>query len=185
MDVRRTNRLVSMLLDEMKGMTDEGRDLPVRWNVMHMFSSSQLAKVLALRRGIDIEMASLAAALHDIAVAESGKTEGHAQLAEQRVRDAILRYNSGPWVRLPKVTKAEEDMLVHAIIQHSDKAVFTDDPLVELLKDVDSLDRCLYGVKTEGAYLDRCNKVLRELGIEPRTDVLEGTQSPSSSSGRV
>jgi hypothetical protein len=29
-----------------------------------VFSSSQLAKVLALRRGIDVEMASLAAALH-------------------------------------------------------------------------------------------------------------------------
>lgn len=65
MDVRRVNRIVSMLLEEMRDLTDEGRDLPIRWNVMHMFSSSQLAKVLALRRGIDAELASIAAALHD------------------------------------------------------------------------------------------------------------------------
>ncbi len=68
MDVRRVNRLVSVLFEEMKDLSDEGRDLPIRWNVMHMFSSSQLAKVLAMRRGLDPELAAIAAALHDIAV---------------------------------------------------------------------------------------------------------------------
>lgn len=100
------------------------------------------------------------------------------------VRDAIQRYNSGPWTKLPRVTEAEEDMLVDAIVQHSDKAVFSDDTLAELLKDVDSLDRYLYGVKTEGAYLDRCYKVLRELGIEPQTDVPGRPQSGPSSAGQ-
>ena len=165
MDVRRVNRLVSMLLEEMKGMTDEGRDLPIRWNVMHMYSSSQLAKVLALRRGLDLELAAIAAALHDIAVIMTGKTERHAQTAEQHVRDAIARYNNGPWVKLPKIPEAEEDMLVEAITRHSDKDVCTGNPLVELLKDVDSLDRYLHGAKTEGAYLERCNRVLKELGV--------------------
>ncbi len=166
LEVRRLNRLVSMLLEEMKGLDDEGRDLPIRWNVMHMFSSSQLAKVLAMRRGIDVELASIAAALHDIAVVATKKTERHAQMAEEYVRAAISRYNNGPWTKLPRVTKEEENMLVNAIGQHSDKDVDTRDPLTELLKDVDSLDRYLHGIQTEGAYLERCNRVLQELGIE-------------------
>ena len=166
MDVRRVNRLVSMLLEEMQAMSDEGRDLPLRWSVMHMYSSSQLAKLLAIRRGLDLELPAIAAALHDITVIMTGKTERHAQVAEQHVREAVARYNSGPWTKLPRITKAEEDMLVEAITQHSDKDVYTGNSLAELLKDVDSLDRYLHGVKTEGAYLDRCRRVLKELAVE-------------------
>lgn len=168
LDVRRVNRLVSMLLEEVKGLDDEGRDLPIRWNIMHMFSSAQLAKVVAMRRGMDVELASIAAALHDIAVVATKKTERHAKIAETYVREAISRYNDGPWTRLPRVSTEEEDMLVKAIVKHSDKDVVTDDPLAELLKDVDSLDRYLHGVLTESAYLERCNRVLKELGIEPQ-----------------
>lgn len=64
------------------------------------------------------------------------------------------------------MTKEEEDMLVNAIVQHSEKDVYTSDPFVEFLKDVDSLDRYLHGAKTEGAYLERCNRVMEELGIK-------------------
>jgi len=175
MDVRRVNRLASMLLEEWKDLSDEGRDLPIRWNVMHMFSSSQLAKVLAMRRGLNPELAALAAALHDIAVVATKRTEGHAQAAEKHVRDAVARYNNGPWTTLPKITAEEEDALVNAIVQHSDKEAVTGNPLVELLKDVDSLDRYLHGVKTEGAYLERLTRVLAELSIEPKQSSSKGS----------
>ena len=46
----------------------------------------------------------------------------------------------------------------------------SDDPYTELLKDVDSLDRYLHGVSTEGSYATRCLNVLKELSI----DVNEG-----------
>lgn len=164
-NVKRVSRIMGMLYDEMKVLSDEGRDLPIRWNVMHMYSSSQLAKVIALRRGMNMELAALAAALHDIAVIVTMKTDGHAVKAGEYVSDAINRYNNGPWTKLPKITKDEEDLLINAIVNHSDKEIHSDDPFVELLKDVDSLDRYLHGVKTEGAYLERCNRVLRELGI--------------------
>lgn len=169
MDVRRVNRITSMLLEVMRTLTDEGRDLPIRWNIMHMYSSSQIAKVLALRRGMGeqaAELASIVAALHDIAVVATKERDRHAEVAGEYVRDAIAKYNNGPWTHLPKVTKEEEDMLVNAIVQHSEKDVYTSDPFVELLKDVDSLDRYLHGAKTEGAYLERCNRVMEELGIK-------------------
>lgn len=44
----------------MKDLADDGRDLPVRWHIMHMYSSSQLAKLLAMRRGIEPELAAVA-----------------------------------------------------------------------------------------------------------------------------
>ena len=111
-------------------------------------------------------LSSIAAAIHDIAVIVTKKTDGHAQKAEMYVRDVINKYNNDWNEDASFVTKEEEDMLVNAIIKHSDKETYSDDPFVELLKDVDSIDRYLHGVKTEGAYLERCNKVMKELGIE-------------------
>ncbi|WP_427340755.1 hypothetical protein [Caloranaerobacter sp. DY30410] len=47
--VKRLNRILSMLLLEMKDLSDEDRDLPIRWNIMHMYTSLQIAKILALK----------------------------------------------------------------------------------------------------------------------------------------
>lgn len=165
MDVKRVSRLVSMIFDEMRSATDVDRDLPIRWSVMHMYSSTQLAKIVALRRGMDMELAAIAAALHDIAVITTKKSEKHAEVAGGYVIDVIRRYNNGPWTNLPKITQEEEDIIINAIIQHSDKETYTDDAFVELLKDIDSFDRYLHGIKSEGAYLERCNRVMKELGI--------------------
>jgi uncharacterized protein len=79
--VRRLNRILTMLLSDMKDLTDEGIDFPIRWNIMHMYSSSQLAKLLAMHRGIEPELAGIAAALHDIGVVVTKKHEGHAEAA--------------------------------------------------------------------------------------------------------
>ena len=37
--------------------------------------------------------------------------------------------------------------------------------MTELLKDVDSLDRFLYGIEKKGAYRKRCRKVLEEIDL--------------------
>jgi uncharacterized protein len=166
LNVRRLNRIMSMLFNEMKGLDDEQRDLPIRWNVCHMYSSSQLAKILALKRGVDLEIAALTAALHDIAVVITKKTEGHAEKAEKYVEEAIEKFNNSNDESFPKITPEETELIVAAIIKHSDKEEYSDDVFIELLKDVDSLDRYLHGVRTEGAYLERSKRVLKEFGIE-------------------
>lgn len=119
MNVKRVSRIVSILFEEMRNLTDEDRDLPIRWNIMHMYSSAQLAKILALRRGMDIELAAIAASLHDIVVIVTKKSDKHAEIAEEYVKDMIRKYNDGSW-NLPKVTQEEQDLIVKAIIQHSD-----------------------------------------------------------------
>jgi len=163
--VKRLNRILTMLLSEMKDLTDEGRDFPIRWNIMHMYSSSQIAKILAIRRGIDPELAGIAAALHDIGVVMTKKHEGHAEVAPQYVYDFLEKFNRESEGKLPKVIKEEMDTIVNAIIQHSDKEIYSDDPFVELLRDVDSLDAYLHGVKIEGGRLERSQRVMKELGI--------------------
>jgi uncharacterized protein len=74
--VKRLNRILGMLLHEMKDLPDDGRDFPIRWNIMHMYSTSQLAKLLAMHRGIEPELAGIAAALHDIGIVKTKNTKG-------------------------------------------------------------------------------------------------------------
>jgi len=163
---RRLNRILTMLLADMKDLTDEGRDFPIRWNIMHMYSSSQLAKLLAMHRGIEPELAGIAAALHDIGVVVTKKHEGHAEAGEKYVYEFIEKYNHESRAKLPPVSKEETEKVVNAIIKHSDKETNSHDPFVELLKDVDSLDGYLHGVKAEGARLERCKMAIKELGIK-------------------
>lgn len=164
--MRRLNRILTMLLLEMKDLTDEGRDLPIRWSLMHMYSSSQLAKLLAIHRGIDPELAGIAAALHDIGVVMTKKHRGHAEAAPPYVYDFLGRYNRELGTKLTKVTEEEMEAVVKAVVQHSEKELNSNDPFVELLRDVDSLDAYLHGVEIEGGRLERCKKVMKELGIE-------------------
>jgi len=165
LSVKRLNRILNMLLSDWKDLSDVGRDFPIRWNIMHMYSSSQLAKVLALSRGLSPELAGIAAALHDIGVVATRRHEGHAQVAEKYVDDFIEAFNANAGIKLTPITKEERDRIVRAVAEHSDKEIDSGDLFVELLKDVDSLDRYLHGIKMEAAHVERCNKVMRELGL--------------------
>jgi 8-oxo-dGTP pyrophosphatase MutT (NUDIX family) len=165
LSVKRLNRILNMLLSDWKDLSDEGRDFPIRWNIMHMYSSSQLAKLLALSRGLNPELAGIAAALHDIGVVATKRHEGHAQVAEKYVDDFIEVYNAKAGIKLTPITRGERDQIVKAVAQHSQKEINSGDPFVELLKDVDSIDRYLHGIKMEAAHLERFDKVIRELGL--------------------
>jgi uncharacterized protein len=165
LSVKRLNRILTMLFSNWKDLSDEGRVFPIRWNIMHMYSSSQLAKLLAIRRGLDPELAGIAAALHDIGVVATQRHEGHAEAAEKYIDDTVEAYSTKAGTKPAPITKQERDQIVRAVAEHSRKEIDSGDPFVELLKDVDSLDRYLHGIKMEEAHVERCNKVMRELGL--------------------
>ena len=150
LSVRRLNRILTMLLSDMKDLTDEGRDFPICWNIMHMYSSSQLAKLLAIHRGMEPELAGIAAALHDLGVVMTKKHVGHAEAAPPYVYDFLGKYNRELGTKLTKVTEEEMEAVVKAVVQHSEKELNSNDPFVELLKDVDSLDGYLHGARQKG-----------------------------------
>jgi uncharacterized protein len=133
-----------------------------------MYSSSQLAKLLAIRRGIDPELAGIAAALHDIGVVMTKKHEGHAEAAPSYLYDFLDRYNREAGTKLSKINQEETETIVKAVVQHSEKELNSDDPFVELLRDVDSIDAYLHGVEIEGGRLERSKRVMKELGLEIR-----------------
>ncbi len=163
--MKRLNRILTILLRDWKDLSDEGRDFPIRWNIMHMYSSSQIAKLLALRRGLDPELSAIAAALHDFGVVMTKRHEGHADAGGAYVDDFIEAYNLKEGPKVGVIKEDEKAHILNAIAQHSDKEADSGDPLVELLKDADSLDRYLHGIKTQGAHLRRCQKAMKELAI--------------------
>jgi len=157
LQVKRLNRILGMLLHEMKDLTDEGRDFPIRWNIMHMYSSSQVAKLLAIHRGIDPELAGIAAALHDIGIVKIKKHEGHAEAAPPYVYDFIGRYNRESGTRLSKVTEEELKAIVKAVVRHSEKELNSNDPFIEIAPENPVLWTGMKGVSAKGRkIMTRC-----------------------------
>ncbi|MFW9924435.1 MAG: HD domain-containing protein [Candidatus Thorarchaeota archaeon] len=168
LSVWRTNRLIAIIHQKIQSLIESERELPMVWSQMHMFSSMQLGKLLALSRGLDPEFASILCVLHDIYTIFTGKTEEHGIRAESYIREIIFEYNELKGNKLKLFTAEEVSQLIEAIKIHSEKNTITDDPYAELLKDVDSLDSYLHGMTPgrRSGRLPRVNSVLEELGIE-------------------
>ncbi len=140
------------------------------WELKHSSGCVQIARILAQKRGLNLEIAEVSCLLHDIYIALEGKGENHAvlgaPLAEKMLND-ICGF------------EAEQiKTILKAIAEHSQKDVHSDDPYVELVKDVDVFDCSLY----KGAenyyrihkspemlekYVKRVRAVRTELGLSP------------------
>jgi len=163
--IRRANRLMLMLFEEWKTHTNEGRPLKIEWNIMHMFTSSQVAKIYAIRYGLNPELCAMIAVLHDIAVVEGKFRENHDGLAGEYIKGAIQRYNDGGRYKLEPITTKETKIIISAVTVHGDKKNFSNNSYAEMLKDVDSLDAYFHGVNTENARETRVEKILKDFKI--------------------
>lgn len=104
---------------------------------VHSYGVAQAAAMLAMQRKADVELACIAALLHDISqYTQNVPHSTHAQ-ASARYADNLLR-NSGYF------TAEEIQQIVHAIAVHSDKHTQIDGALAEILKDADVLQKYLY-----------------------------------------
>jgi uncharacterized protein len=162
---KRAKRLMVMLYTEWKALDNEGRKVKMEWSIMHMFTSSQLAKLYALKFNLDPDLCSIIATLHDIATIEGKITEDHDKLAKDYVLGAIQRYNDGGRYNLDPITPMETQIILEAITVHSDKGTYTEDPFVEMLKDVDSLEKYLHCVGTDEDQQKRSRMLLKEFGV--------------------
>lgn len=132
-----------------------------------MYSSTQLGKLVALKRGLNPEFAGLVCAFHDIYTLHTGKYEEHDVKAADYVREIAEEYNKRWGNKLSIISDEEIERIIRAVRGHSDKIAITDDPYAELLKDVDSLDAYLHGLEPqeELGRRERMNKVLSEFQI--------------------
>jgi len=106
-----------------------------RYLNLHLYGTSSFCALLAVRRGLDGELAAAAGMLHDVSKIADDNWEGHdaksAKIAEEML-GAL-----GLW--------SEDEILqiAEAISRHTDKGV-VHEPFDELLKDADVMAHCFY-----------------------------------------
>ncbi|NCB78236.1 MAG: HD domain-containing protein [Negativicutes bacterium] len=133
------------------------REYPLHWERLHVASCAQIGQWLAVKRGVNQELAALACSLHDFGRIVTGKQANHAENGYAPVKDFLLQQDGF----LPE----ECEQLALAVKHHSDKdKVGT--PLEEIVKDADVLDCFQYGQElTRPEQRERLKKVRAELGL--------------------
>ena len=100
----------------------------------HLYGVSLAATMIAKKRGLDPEIASMAAMLHDLHAYKTGSYDDHAHKGADLAREILeeLKLTDG----------TETDMICSAIYHHDDKLV-EDGPMDEVLKDADVIHHCM------------------------------------------
>lgn len=163
----KAERKVVELLLESK-LSNSVRESSVVFELKHSSGCCQIARILAQKRGLDVTICETAALMHDIYVIVEGKYSDHAKNGAPIARN-ILEEIGG-------FSDEQIDTITNAIAHHSEKEIYSDDPYVELVKDVDVFDCSLYR-GAEGyyrlhkpehifrEYVKRIKKVRKELNL--------------------
>ncbi len=102
--------------------------------IAHLYGVSLAATMIAKKRGLDPEIASMAAMLHDLHAYKTGSYDDHAHLGAELAREILGN--------LGLTDETETDLICSAIYHHDDKLA-VDGPMDEVLKDADVIDHCL------------------------------------------
>lgn len=165
----KVERRVMELIQESK-IPDGEREDSVIFEFMHTSGCMQVGRLLAQKRNLDVDIASVAAMLHDIYVIKNGTYKNHGPLGAPLAKE-ILEEIGG-------FSTEEVRIISDAVFHHSEKEIYSSDPFVELIKDVDVFDCSLYK-GAEGfyrihkpeqvfkEYVSRIRKVREELSLKP------------------
>ena len=96
--------------------------------VNHLYGVSLAATMLAMKRGLDPELAAMAAMLHDLHAYKSGSYDDHAHKGAELAREILTELG---------LTNQEETEIICSAIYHHDDKRSVDAPMAELLKDAD------------------------------------------------
>ena len=102
--------------------------------IAHLYGVSLAATMIAKKRGLDPEIASMAAMLHDLHAYKTGSYDDHAHKGADLAREILGE--------LGLTDGTETDMICSAIYHHDDKLV-VDSPMDEVLKDGDVIHHCM------------------------------------------
>jgi HD superfamily phosphodiesterase len=155
-----------MLLDS--NISDQDRESSVIFELKHSSGCCQIARILAQKRGLDMEIAETAALLHDIYVAVTGSYADHARKGAP-LAEKLLHQVGG-------FSEEKIAAIVRSVKHHSEKEIHSTDPYIEIVKDVDVFDCSLYrgaenyyrlhkSPEIVEAYIARIKDVRRELGL--------------------
>lgn len=161
-------KVVELLLNAK--VPDSKRESSIVFELKHSSECIQIARILAQKRNLDVSLAEVACALHDIQVIVNGTYKDHARLGKP-IAEKILNEIGG-------FSEEEKRIITEAIVHHSEKDIYTNEPYVELVKDADVFACSLYknaedeyrlskSEKLFNEYTKRVQQVRQELGLKP------------------
>jgi len=124
----------------------------------HLYGVSLAATLIAEKRGMNSELASMAAMLHDMHAYMSGSYKDHAHLGAQLAREILKELN--------QTTEEETDIICSMIYHHDDKEV-VDSPMDEVLKDADVIHHCFHDLSKPVKEKERVrfDALVKEFGL--------------------
>ena len=136
-----------------------------RFFYSHLHGVSHYCSLLALRRKLNVEIATITGMLHDIYPLYTWKFEDHATKGAVYAKQ-LLKI-------LDIFSDEEVQLITNAVYRHSNKRSI-DGPYDELLKDADVMYHCLYDPDDpiREKEVERYYKLLVELGCEISYDSL-------------
>ena len=125
---------------------------------VHLFGTAQIAGLIALRRGLDAELAQICGLLHDYYKLQTDIDEDHAKKGADAVMPILAKTGL--------FNVCEIGNIARAIANHSDKEN-VGLPLDEALKDADVLQHILQNVTypMKDKYVKRYEKLKKEFSL--------------------
>ena len=102
--------------------------------VAHLYGVSLAATMIAQKRGLDAELLSMAAMLHDLHAYKTGSYDDHAHKGADLARQILGE--------LGLTNQEETDAICSAIYHHDDKIIVAS-PMDESLEDADVIHLCM------------------------------------------
>lgn len=151
----RLKKLRKYVNDELNKMEDPDKRISA---VAHLYGVSLAATMIARKRGLDPELASMAAMLHDLHAYKSGSYDDHAHKGAELARKILEKHEL--------TDKAETDLICSAIYHHDDKQS-VNEPMDEVLKDADVIHHCMNDMSKEIKEKEqaRFRKLCEEFGM--------------------
>ena len=140
---------------ELNRMEDPGDRLKA---AAHLYGVSLAATMIARKRGLDPELASMAAMLHDLHAYKTGSYEDHAHKGADLARKVL---------RDLELTDEKETELICSAIYHHDDKLSVDSPMDEVLKDADVIHHCMNDLSkaVKDKEKNRYEALCREFGM--------------------
>ena len=102
--------------------------------LVHLYGVSLAATMISKKRGLNPEIASMAAMLHDLHAYKTGSYDDHAHKGAELAREILEKLN---------LTDREETETICSAIYHHDDKLIMDSPMDEVLKDADVIHHCM------------------------------------------
>ncbi|HAE60717.1 MAG TPA: metal-dependent phosphohydrolase [Eubacteriaceae bacterium] len=155
--MNRVMKVEGLLLEKIRYYDDKEfeREYPIDFEIVHMSSSAAIGRILAKKRGVNSEIASIACILHDYGRIVTGLQENHASAAYEPVKSILEECGN--------FTEEEIETIATAAKNHSSKNIIGE-PIDEIVKDADVFDCWQYDIPMKRPEQKiRLEKVIKEL----------------------